>query len=161
MRKETAILAGGCFWGMEELFSSLKGVISSKVGYCGGKKENPSYLEVKTGETGHAESLMLIFDADEISYGEILDYFFSIHDPTTSDRQMGDIGSQYRSVIFYLNEEQKKAALEAIERAQKNWKGKIVTQLVAFEKFWDAEEYHQKYLKKNPGGYTCHFKRKF
>lgn len=161
MKKETAVLAGGCFWGMEELFSRLKGVISSKAGYCGGEKENPSYLEVKTGSTGHAESVMLVFDADEISYGEILDYFFSIHDPTTPDRQMGDIGTQYRSVIFYLNEEQKKIALEAVARAQKNWKDNIVTQLLPFKKFWEAEEYHQKYLKKNPGGYICHFQRKF
>ncbi len=161
MKEETAVLAGGCFWGMEELFSRLDGVISLKAGYCGGQKENPAYSEVKTGETGHAESVMIVFDAEKISYGEILDYFFSIHDPTTLNRQMGDIGTQYRSAIFYIGDEQRKEAFAAISRAQKNWKDKIITAVEPFVKFWEAEEYHQKYLKKNPGGYICHFQRKF
>ncbi len=158
---ETAVLAGGCFWGMEELLSSLDGVLSTEVGYCGGKLENPVYEQVKTGSTGHAESVRVIFDSEKISYGKLLDYFFKIHDPTTLNRQMGDFGHQYRSAIFYLDENQKKEAEEAIKRNSINWKQSIVTEIEPFLKFWPAEEYHQKYLKKNPGGYTCHFERKF
>ncbi len=159
--KKVAVLAGGCFWGVEYLFSKLKGVISTKVGYCGGNVENPTYEMVKKGNTGHAESVWIEFDDNIISYDEILDYFFKIHDPTTPNRQMNDIGSQYRSVIFYMDEEQKEKAIRAIERAEKNWKKKIVSEVVKFERFWDAEEFHQKYLYKNPGGYICHFERKF
>ncbi|NLI10026.1 MAG: peptide-methionine (S)-S-oxide reductase MsrA [Elusimicrobia bacterium] len=161
MKEEIAVLAGGCFWGMEYLFSKLEGVISCEAGYCGGNKENPSYQDVKTGETGHAESVKIIFDCEKITYGAILDYFFKIHDPTTVNRQMGDVGTQYRSEIFYLNESQRKEALEAVKRAQENWDDKIVTAITPFKIFWKAEEYHQKYLNKNPGGYICHFERKF
>jgi peptide-methionine (S)-S-oxide reductase/peptide methionine sulfoxide reductase msrA/msrB len=161
MAIKKAVLAGGCFWGVEYLIAKLNGVISTKVGYCGGDFENPTYDDVKSGKTGHAESVMIEFDDEKIKYSDILDYFFKIHDPTTLNRQMNDIGTQYRSVIFYIDEEQKREAYLAIERAEKNWKKKIVTEVVKFEKFWDAEEYHQKYLFKNPGGYICHFERKF
>ncbi|MEW6013032.1 MAG: peptide-methionine (S)-S-oxide reductase MsrA [Elusimicrobiales bacterium] len=158
---KTAVLAGGCFWGVEYLFSKLNGVVKTRVGYCGGKTENPKYEEVKKGMTGHAESVLIEFDEEKIKYSEILDYFFKIHDPTTPNRQINDIGSQYRSVIFYMDEEQKSEALSAVKRAEVHWKKKIVTEVVKFEKFWDAEEYHQKYLIKNPGGYICHYERKF
>lgn len=158
---ETATLAGGCFWGMEDLFSKLEGVISTEVGYTGGELEAPSYEKVKTGGTGHAESVQVVFDPARITYEAILEYFFRIHDPTTPDRQINDVGTQYRSAIFYHTAAQKEAALKAVEKARKNWKKELVTQVVPFSKFWKAEEYHQKYLKKNPGGYTCHFERKF
>lgn len=161
MKKETAVLAGGCFWGMEELLSSLPGVLETEVGYCGGVLENPFYEQVKKGNTGHAESVKVVFDSDKLSYQQLLSYFFRIHDPTTPNRQMGDFGHQYRSVVFYMDENQKNTAIEAIASASKNWKDPIVTEVVEFKKFWKAEEYHQKYLKKNPGGYTCHFERKF
>lgn len=161
MMLKTAVLAGGCFWGVEYLFSKLNGVVKTRVGYCGGKKENPQYQEVKKGITGHAESVLIEFDEEKIKYSEILDYFLKIHDPTTPNRQINDIGSQYRSVIFYMDDEQRSEALSAVKRAEINWKKKIVTEIVKFEKFWDAEEYHQKYLIKNPGGYICHYERKF
>ncbi|MCX7905345.1 MAG: peptide-methionine (S)-S-oxide reductase MsrA [Elusimicrobiales bacterium] len=161
MARKICDLGGGCFWGVEFLMAKLKGVINTKVGYSGGHLENPSYEEVKKGNSGHAESVWIEFDDDVIKLKDIYDYFFVIHDPTTPNRQMNDIGHQYRSVIFYLDDEQKEIALKAIEDAQKKWKKKIVTEIVKFEKFWDAEEYHQKYLWKNPGGYICHFERKF
>ena len=160
-KTETAILAGGCFWGMEELFRKKPGVIETTVGYTGGKKDAPVYTEVKTGETGHAEAIKIIFDPSIISYEELLKFFFRIHNPTTMDRQENDIGSQYRSAIFYMDEEQKKTAemvKNLVDRSGK-WKMPVVTQIVPVKKFWPAEEYHQKYLVKYPEGYNCHFVR--
>lgn len=158
---EVSVLAGGCFWGVEYLIAKLDGVLETKVGYCGGNLKNPRYEDVKKGNTGHAESVWIKFDNSKLKYLDLLNYFFRIHDPTTKDRQQNDIGSQYRSVIFYLNEEQRELAYKAIEIAKKNWGKDIVTQVIKFKKFYDAEDYHQKYLWKNPSGYICHFERKF
>ena len=158
---ETATLAGGCFWGVEDILRALPGVSDPVVGYTGGKTENPKYEEVKTGKTGHAESIELKFDPAKISYGAILDMFFKMHDPTTPNRQGNDVGTQYRSAIFYHGEAQKKEAEAAVKRAQASgrWKRPITTEVVPAAKFWPAEEYHQDYLKKHPGGYTCHYGR--
>ena len=158
---ETATLAGGCFWGMEEILRGLPGVADPVVGYTGGKTENPRYEEVKTGSTGHAESIQLKFDPAKISYGAILDLFFKMHDPTTPGRQGNDVGTQYRSVIFYHDEAQKKEAEGAVARARASgrWRKPITTEIVPAGKFWPAEAYHQDYLKKHPGGYTCHYIR--
>jgi len=161
MNEKLSVLAGGCFWGLEYLLSELGGVTGTEVGYSGGELENPKYEDVKTGRSGHAESVKVRFNADILSYPKLLDYFFSIHDPTTYMRQINDIGSQYRSVIFYMDELQRIDALKAVDRAYKNWGKKIVTEIVPFKIFWPAEEYHQKYLIKNPSGYNCHFIRKF
>ncbi len=160
-QKETAILAGGCFWGVEEIFRKLPGVIESTVGYTGGTIENPTYDLVKTGASGHAEAIEVVFDTKKISYEEILRYFFRLHDPTQLNRQENDIGTQYRSVIFYQNDNQK-AVAEKIKTevdTSKKWKKPVVTQIVAATKFYKAEDFHQDYLKKNPAGYTCHFLR--
>ena len=158
---ETAILAGGCFWGMEEIIHKIDGVIKTEVGYTGGDSENPKYEDVKTGKTGHAEAIEIQFDPARISYGALLDLFFKMHDPTTPNRQGNDIGSQYRSAIFYADPEQQKEAAVAIKRAQVSglWKRPIATEISPAKKFWPAEEYHQDYLKKHPGGYTCHYLR--
>jgi len=159
--KETAILAGGCFWGMEDILRELPGVLDTEVGYTGGTLENPGYSDMKTGSTGHAEAIRIEFDPREISYGEILATFFRMHDPTTKDRQGNDRGSQYRSAIFYLSPEQKAAAEKAIADANASgrWKNPVVTEVTAATTFWPAEGYHQDYLEKNPGGYTCHYLR--
>jgi methionine-S-sulfoxide reductase len=159
---ETATLAGGCFWGVEELFRSELGVLKTQVGYTGGLTENPKYEQVKTGTTGHAEAIQIVFDPNIITFEKLLLLFFKLHDPTTSNRQGNDIGSQYRSAIFFHSESQENKSKEIIERINKTdaWKGPIVTEVVKFTKFYDAEEYHQDYLQKNPGGYTCHFVRK-
>ncbi len=161
IKTETATLAGGCFWGMEEILRALPGVTGIVVGYTGGKTENPKYEDVHTGGTGHAESVELKFDPEKISYGAILDMFFRMHDPTTPNRQGNDVGSQYRSAIFYHGEAQKKEAEAAVKRAQASgrWKRPITTEIVPAARFWPAEEYHQDYLKKHPGGYTCHYIR--
>ena len=159
MKTETATLAGGCFWGVEELFRKLPGVIDTTVGYTGGTLANPRYEDVKTGRTGHAESIEIKFDPEKISYDEILDYFFRLHDPTTVDRQGNDRGTQYRSSIFVHDEEQREAAKKAIERAQAKWSAPIVTKIVDANEFWEAEGYHQDYLQRVPWGYTCHFLR--
>jgi peptide methionine sulfoxide reductase msrA/msrB len=159
---ETAVLAGGCFWGMQELYRTQKGVIYSEVGYTGGKVKNALYTDVKTGTTGHAEAVRVIFDPKVTSYQDILLYFFKIHDPTTADRQGNDVGTQYRSEIFYLNDDQKKMA-EAVKLRvdkSKKWEGNVVTKIEKFTEFYRGEEYHQDYLVKHPGGYTCHFPRK-
>lgn len=158
---ETAILAGGCFWGIENLFSKLDGVIKTEVGYTGGNVENPNYQLVSTGITGHAESVKISFDANKISYNKILKYFFSIHDPTQLDRQQNDIGSQYASIIFYLNPQQKLIAEDVIKEAhdKKIFNSAIKTRIVEAKKFYPAEDYHQKYLQKNPQGYNCHYQR--
>lgn len=160
-KQSSVILAGGCFWGVEELFRKEKGVIQTRVGYTGGHTDNPTYETVKTGTTGHAEALEIVFNPEETTYQDLFHFFFSIHDPTTLDRQGNDRGSQYRSAIFFQNEDEKQAAEQVInEVAEKRfWKEPIVTELVPYEMFYSAEEYHQDYLQKHPGGYTCHFKR--
>jgi methionine-S-sulfoxide reductase len=160
-QSETATLAGGCFWGVEELFRQLPGVLDTTVGYTGGTLENPRYENVKTGRSGHAESLQIVFDPSKISYQAILEYFFRLHDPTTANRQGNDVGSQYRSAIFYHSDEQKKIAesVKASIEASGKWKRPIVTEIVAATPFYSAEEYHQDYLRKNPNGYTCHYLR--
>jgi len=158
---ETAILAGGCFWGMEDLFRGLPGVLDTEVGYTGGKLENPTYNDMKTGTTGHAEALKITFDPAKIDYETLLGFFFKIHDPTTPNRQGNDRGSQYRSLICYLNDEQKKIAEHVIAQinASGKWPGKVVTEVAPAGEFYNAEAYHQDYLQKNPGGYTCHYVR--
>lgn len=151
----TLIIAGGCFWGMEDLFGAQPGVVQTEVGYTGGENENPTYQN----HPGHAEALKLTFDPQLTSENQLLDYFFQIHDPTTVNQQGNDIGSSYRSAIFYSSPAQKEAAQTAITRNQSHWQGPIVTTLEPLTQFWSAEEYHQQYLQKNPGGYTCHFER--
>jgi methionine-S-sulfoxide reductase len=156
---ETATLAGGCFWGVEELIRKLPGVIDTTVGYSGGTLDHPQYEDVKTGRTGHAESIEVVFDPAKISYDDILDFFFRLHDPTTKNRQGNDIGTQYRSAIFVHDETQRQAAQKAIERAQPKWPRPITTEIVDYTKFWPAEDYHQDYLQRKPHGYTCHYLR--
>ena len=156
---ETATLAGGCFWGVEELIRKLPGVIDTTVGYAGGSLANPRYEDVKTGRTGHAESLQIVFDPQKISYDEILDYFFRLHDPTTVNQQGNDRGTQYRSIIFYHDEKQREAAERAKQRAQAKWPRPIVTEVVPAPTFYPGEEYHQDYLQRIPWGYTCHYVR--
>lgn len=156
---ETATLAGGCFWGVEELVRKLPGVTDTTVGYAGGTLDNPRYEDVKKGRTGHAESLQVVFDPSKISYDEILDFFFRLHDPTTANRQGNDIGTQYRSAIFYHDDAQRDAAQRAIQRAQPKWSRPIVTEVVPFTNFYEAEDYHQDYLQRKPDGYTCHYLR--
>lgn len=161
VKKEKATLAGGCFWGVEEIIRKQPGVLETIVGYTGGVTKNPVYEDVKTGATGHAESIEIIYDANQMSYEDLLKLFFRLHDPTTVNRQGNDMGTQYRSSIFYHNDEQKKSAEKVKAEVDKSgkWKKKIVTEIVPAPPFYKAEEYHQKYLKKNPGGYTCHYLR--
>jgi len=156
---ETATLAGGCFWGVEELVRKLPGVTDTTVGYAGGTLDKPLYEDVKTGRTGHAESLQIIFDPSKITYDEILDFFFRLHDPTTANRQGNDVGTQYRSAIFYHDDAQRDAAERAIQRAQPKWPRPIVTEVLPFTNFYEAEDYHQDYLQRKPNGYTCHYLR--
>ena len=158
---EFAYLAGGCFWGLEFLLGKTKGVIITRVGYCGGTSFKPSYEAVSLGNTGHAETVEVKYNPKEITYREILKLFFTIHDPTTINKQGNDIGTQYRSEIFYINDNQKYAALDIIKLANQSevFKGPIVTKISKFTHFYEAEEYHQKYLKQHPAGYTCHFVR--
>jgi len=160
--KETAILAGGCFWGMEEILRGIPGVIETNVGYSGGKLKDPTYEDVSGGSSGHAESVRVVFDPAKLSYADLLEkWFFRMHDPTTLNRQGNDEGSQYRSAIFVMSPEQRKIAEEVKERVGKSgkWKSPIVTEIAEAGPFTPAEEYHQKYLVKNPGGYTCHYMR--
>ena len=145
---EIAILACGCFWGPEIKFSKLKGVLKTEVGYCGGRTEKTSYEEVCTGNTNHAEVVKLEFDPSQISYSEILDFFFEIHDPTTLNSQGPDIGTQYRSEIFYSNDNQKKIAETILDKYKKKFSGKVVTKISKIKNYSLAEEYHQKYLEK-------------
>jgi len=161
--REEIILAGGCFWGVEDLIRKIPGVIETQVGYTGGTLKNPTYENVKKGNTGHAESVKIIFDPSRVAVEALLDHFFALHDPTTANRQGNDIGSQYRSAIFFENDHQKEVALKKIKEwnESKKWKAPIVTEVKKAESFYDAEDYHQDYLSKNPGGYTCHFYRKF
>lgn len=158
---ETAILGGGCFWGVEEILRKIPGVKDTEVGYAGGTSLDPIYEKVKTGTTGHAEVVKVVFDPARLSFAELLDYFFRLHDPTTLNRQGNDTGTQYRSVIFVQNEEQEKAAELKIQEvnASKRWPRPLVTQVVAAMPFYSAESYHQDYLQKNPEGYNCHFLR--
>ena len=157
MSSEKAILAGGCFWGVEELFRELPGVQSTRVGYTGGEVKNATYRNHGT----HAEGIAITFDPDQLSYRKLLEFFFKIHDPTTKNRQGNDIGLSYRSAIFYLNEVQKETAEELISEMNTSgiWPGKVVTEVVPAGDFWDAEEEHQAYLQKHENGYTCHFER--
>ena len=158
---QTAYLSGGCFWGMEELVRLIPGVLETEVGYSGGNTPNAVYEQVKTGRTGHAESLKIVFNPQQLTYRHLLFEFSRMHNPTTRNQQGNDIGTQYRSAIFYLNNEQKFTAEEVIKTvdASGDWKAKVVTEVVPFKEFFRAEEYHQKYLVKNRGGYTCHFVR--
>ncbi len=160
---EVATVAGGCFWGLEDLLRKIPGVVEVQVGYTGGKLAHARYEEVKKGSTGHAEAVQLLFEPKKISYEDILLHFFRYHDPTSLDRQGNDVGSQYRSAIFFESETQKKAAEKIIERVNKSgkWSTPVVTKLVPANDFWRAEDYHQDYLQKQPEGYTCHFDRKF
>jgi len=152
-----AYIAGGCFWGMEDLFRKRPGVIDTEVGYQGGENDNPTYRN----HPGHAEGIEITYDAEITSFRELLDYFFRMHDPTTVDRQGNDRGSSYRSAIFYQNDEEKTIAEEMIKivNTSGKWSEKVVTNLEPWSTFWIAEDYHQDYLVKNPNGYTCHFER--
>ncbi len=156
-----ATLAGGCFWGMEELIRGQPGVVRTTVGYTGGQTDHPKYENVKSGSTGHAESIEIEFDPAKTSYEAILHYFFTLHDPTTRNQQGNDIGSQYRSAIFFHDEDQKRTAEQVKAALEKSgaWKKPVVTEIVPAGKFYPAEEYHQSYLQKHPGGYTCHWVR--
>jgi len=160
--KEVAVLAGGCFWGMEEILRKIPGVLDTEVGYTGGSTKHPTYDDVHTGTTGHAESVRITFDPSKLSYAELLEkWFFRMHDPTTKNRQGNDVGSQYRSAIFVTSPEQRKVA-EAVKAkvdASGFWKSPIVTQIVEAGEFTPAESYHQDYLEKHPNGYTCHYLR--
>lgn len=157
MKEEKAILAGGCFWGVEEMLRNLPGVSSTVVGYTGGDVPNATYRNHGT----HAEGIEITFDPARLSYRSLLEFFFQIHDPTTRNRQGNDRGTSYRSAIFYLNEIQQETAKTLIAEmtASKKWPGPIVTEIVPATDFWNAEAEHQDYLQKNPYGYTCHFIR--
>ena len=162
MATETATLAGGCFWGMEELFRELPGVIETRVGYTGGTTKNATYEHVTTGAPA-TPSRSRSCSIREISYEQILEFFFRMHDPTTANRQGNDVGSQYRSAIFVHDDQQKEVAeeREARRRSVRAVEGPVVTEIVPAGEFWSAEAYHQDYLQKNPGGYTCHYVRPF
>ena len=154
---ERAVLAGGCFWGMQDLIRRLPGVISTRVGYSGGDVPNATYRNHGT----HAEALEVIFDPAKISFRQLLEFFFQVHDPTTRNRQGNDIGTSYRSAIFYTNEEQKRVAIDTIAdvNASGLWPGKVVTEVSPVGPFWEAEPEHQDYLLHYPNGYTCHYPR--
>ncbi|WP_327212600.1 peptide-methionine (S)-S-oxide reductase MsrA (plasmid) [Rhizobium beringeri] len=157
MTEERAVLAGGCFWGMQDLIRRYKGVISTRVGYTGGDVPNATYRNHGT----HAEAIEIIFDASRISYREILEFFFQIHDPSTRNRQGNDVGLSYRSAIFYVSPEQERVAKDTIADVDASglWPGKVVTEVVPVSDFWEAEPEHQDYLERIPNGYTCHFVR--
>ena len=156
--RDELVLAGGCFWGMEELFRQQPGVLDTDAGYTGGENDYPNYQN----HPGHAEALKIVFDPSLTDLPHLLDFFFRMHDPTTLDRQGNDIGASYRSAIFYRDEEQKRAAEEMIKLVDASglWKKPVVTTLEKLTTFWKAEDYHQDYLQKLPNGYTCHFIRK-
>lgn len=156
-RRETATLAGGCFWCLEAVYLELRGVEKVESGYTGGARANPSYEQVCTGATGHAEVVQITFDPEEISYRDLLDVFFTIHDPTTKDRQGGDVGTQYRSAIFFHSAEQKAEAERAIAEltAARTWADPIVTEVAPIQEFYPAEEYHQNYFARNPSQPYC------
>jgi peptide-methionine (S)-S-oxide reductase len=152
--RKKAVLAGGCFWGLEDLIRTLPGVVNTEVGYTGGKAEDPTY----ESHEGHAEAVLIEYDPQRIAYRNILDFFFRVHNPTTPDRQGNDIGESYRSAIFFGNEEEREEAEDiiALVNRSKRWADPVVTTLEPLGKFYPAEAYHQDYLQKNPGGYTCH-----
>jgi len=154
---EKAILAGGCFWGMQDLFRRQPGVLSTRVGYAGGDVPNATYRN----HGAHAESIEVIFDPEQTSYRDLLEFFFQIHDPTTLNRQGNDVGMSYRSAIFTLDDEQRRIAEETIAEVDASglWPGKVVTELAPAGPFWEAEPEHQDYLERYPNGYTCHFVR--
>jgi peptide-methionine (S)-S-oxide reductase len=155
--RETAILAGGCFWGAQELLRKRPGVISTRVGYSGGDTPNATYRH----HGSHAESVEIVFDPSQISYRDLLEFFFQIHDPSTKNRQGNDVGTSYRSAIFYENDEQKRVALDTIADVDASglWPGKVVTEVTPAGPFWEAEPEHQDYLQHYPNGYTCHYVR--
>jgi peptide-methionine (S)-S-oxide reductase len=157
MSEERAVLAGGCFWGMQDLFRRQDGVISTRVGYTGGEVANATYRH----HGSHAEALEIIFDPAKISYRELLEFFFQIHDPTTLNRQGNDVGASYRSAIFYTSDQQREVAEQTIADVDASgiWPGKVVTEVVPASTFWEAEAEHQDYLERYPDGYTCHFVR--
>ena len=162
MTTDTIFLAGGCFWGMEDLLRQIPGVFSTESGYTGGHLENPRYDDTHDSKSGHAEAVKVVYDPKVVSLETILEkHFFLMHDPTTLNRQGNDTGTQYRSAIFYLTPEQKTVAeaVKARVSASGKWKRPVVTEITAAGRWWRAEEYHQAYLIKNPGGYTCHFYR--
>ena len=163
VKTEIALLAGGCYWGMEDLFRNLPGVLDTEVGFSGGRTENPRYEDLRSGTTGHAETLRVEYDPSKITYADLLDRFFRIHDPTTEHRQGNDVGSQYRSAIFYASPEQEQTARRVIAEWNESgrWGRPIVTEVVEAGEFYPAKESHQDYLVKNPNGYTCHFERSF
>jgi peptide-methionine (S)-S-oxide reductase len=154
---ERAVLAGGCFWGMQDLLRRYPGVVSTRVGYTGGDVPNATYRN----HGDHAEAIEIIFDPEQISYRQILEFFFQIHDPTTLNRQRNDVGASYRSAIFYTSEEQRRTAEDTIADVDTSglWPGKVVTEIAPAEDFWEAEPEHQDYLERYPNGYTCHFVR--
>ena len=156
-------IAGGCYWGMEELFRHMPGVVTTQVGFSGGHIANVAYREVTTGTTGHAETLMLKFDPDQVTLMHLLFEFFRVHNPTKPNQQGNDIGTQYRSAIFYQNEAQKAAAEQVIAtvNASGQWGMPVVTELEGFQAFYPAEDKHQKYIMQFPDGYTCHHRRNF
>jgi len=157
MAEERAVLAGGCFWGMQDLIRRLPGVISTRVGYTGGDVKYATYRN----HGSHAEGIEIIFDPELITYRKLLEFFFQIHDPTTPNRQGNDRGSSYRSAIYYTDEAQKAVALDTIADVEASglWPGQVVTEVEPAGDFWEAEPEHQDYLLMNPGGYTCHFPR--
>ncbi len=159
--KEVAIFAAGCFWGVQEILRDVEGVVDTTVGYTGGTTAEPSYKEVCTGDTGHAEAVKVVFDPEVVSYETLLDYFFRLHNPTTLNRQGNDVGSQYRSAVFYLNERQRQLAEARKEQADNSdrWKAPVVTEITPADTFYPAEEEHQDYLQKHPDGYHCHYLR--
>ncbi|MGB3387590.1 MAG: peptide-methionine (S)-S-oxide reductase MsrA [Pseudaminobacter sp.] len=157
MTTERAVLAGGCFWGMQDLIRRLPGVTSTRVGYTGGDVPNATYRN----HGSHAEAIEIVFDPKRIGYRDLLEFFFQIHDPTTHDRQGNDIGTSYRSAIFYTDDEQKRVAEDTIAdvNASGLWPGRVVTEVTPASDFWEAEPEHQDYLERYPNGYTCHFPR--
>jgi peptide methionine sulfoxide reductase msrA/msrB len=161
---ETAILAGGCFWGMQEILRDIPGVLKTDVGYTGGTTARPRYGDLHDGSTGHAEAVRIVFDPKKVSYADLLEkWFFRMHDPTTTNRQGNDVGTQYRSAIFFTSPEQQRTAAEVKARVDESgkWKKPLVTQIAAAGPFTPAEGEHQDYLRKHPGGYTCHFLRRW
>ena len=161
MKSEMALLGAGCFWGVDLILRKIPGIISTEVGYAGGTTKNPSYEEVCTGKTDHAEVVLLKFNPEIISYEKVLDVFFRLHDPTTLNRQHNDIGTQYRSVIFTYSDEQKQTAEEVIKKVNESkiFRNPVVTQVLPAPEYFSAEAYHQDYLIKNPAGYMCHILR--
>jgi peptide methionine sulfoxide reductase msrA/msrB len=160
-QRETAVLAGGCFWGMEEIIRNIEGVVDTEVGYTGGTVKHPTYEDLRSGRSGHAEAIRVVFNPEVLSYEELLNWFFRMHDPTTLNRQGNDRGSQYRSAIFYTSDEQRQTAERVKKQVDESgkWSRPVVTEIVEATEFWPAEDYHQDYLLKNPNGYTCHWIR--